>query len=76
MINRLAELVTNTDGRLSTTTSIQFFGAVLLSVVMLYSVFMDRSYVSELFAIFAFFCGGGAATKGAVTVMKDRGVEK
>ncbi|WP_311515286.1 DUF2644 domain-containing protein [Oligella urethralis] len=72
MTNRLNELVTNHDGRLSTTTSIQFFGAALMAMVLIYSVWMDRSYVAELFGIFALFCGGGAATKGAVTVMRRK----
>lgn len=75
-MTKFTELVTNADGRLSTTTSIQFFGAALMSLILVYSVFMDRSYVTELFAIFAFFCGGGVATKGAVSALQNRGVEK
>ena len=74
-MTKFTELVTNADGRLSTTTSIQFFGAALMSLILVYSVFMDRSYVTELFAIFAFFCGG-VATKGAVSALQRRGVEK
>lgn len=73
MTNQLRELVTNNDDRLSTTGSIQFFGAVLMALILIYAVAMDRSYVAELFGIFALFCGGGAATKGAVTVLQNRG---
>ena len=72
MINRFRELITNNDGRLSTTTSIQFFGAALMALILMYSVFMDRSYVAELFGIFALFCGGSAATKGAVSVLQRK----
>ncbi|PJG83782.1 DUF2644 domain-containing protein [Caviibacterium pharyngocola] len=60
----LKELISNHDGRLSTTGFIQFFGALLMAGVLTYSVYLDRPYVTELFNAFALFCGGGAATKG------------
>ena len=60
----MKELITNNDGRLSTTAFIQFFGALLMAGVLVYTVWLDRSYVGELFTSFAIFCGGGAATKG------------
>lgn len=70
---KIAELFTNHDGRLSTTTFLQFFGGILMAGVLLYAVYLDRSYVSDLFSTFALFCGGGAATKGAVSVLQHRG---
>lgn len=69
---KLSELVTNADGRLSTTTFLQFFGGLLMAGILMYAVYLDRSYVSELFSTFALFCGGGAATKGAVAVLSNR----
>lgn len=67
------ELITNDDGRLSTTSTIQFFGFVAATGVMIYSVYMDKSYVPELFSTFLFACVGTAATKGAVNAFKARG---
>ena len=49
------------------------FSLAQLLLILIYAVAMDRSYVAELFGIFALFCGGGAATKGAVTVLQNRG---
>ncbi|WP_439235158.1 DUF2644 domain-containing protein [Lonepinella koalarum] len=70
------ELISNHDGRLSTTATIQFFGFVAAVGVMLYSVYMDKSYVPELFSTFLFACVGTAATKGVANALQrteDRG---
>ena len=61
---KFSDLFSNSDGRLSTTAFIQFWGALLMSGILCYSVYLDRSYVPELFMTFAIFCAGGAATKG------------
>ncbi len=66
----IKELFTNQDGRLSTTGFIQFFGALLMAGILIYSVYLDRSYVPDLFMTFALFCGGGVATKGFATAIK------
>ena len=66
----MKELISNVDGRLSTTATIQFFGFVACLAVMIYSVYMDKSYVPELFSTFLFACVGTAATKGAVSAFK------
>lgn len=71
---KLAELFTNADGRLSTTGFIQFFGAILMSGILCYCVYLDRAYVPELFMTFALFCGGGVATKGFANAL-GRGKE-
>ena len=70
-----SQLITNADGRLSTTAFIQFFGAILMACILIYAVWLDRSYVSELFTTFALFCGGGAATKGFANAINRRGNE-
>lgn len=67
----LKDLISNHDGRLSTTSTIQFFGFVAAVGVMIYSVYMDKSYVPELFSTFLFACVGTAATKGAVSAFKN-----
>ncbi|AKO48871.1 hypothetical protein RZ68_07515 [[Haemophilus] ducreyi] len=38
--------------------------------VMLFCVWMDKSYVPELFSTFLFACVGTAATKGAVNAFQ------
>ncbi|EGP03148.1 DUF2644 domain-containing protein [Pasteurella multocida] len=69
---KLNELITNAEGRLSTTGTIQFFGFLVATFIMFYSVYMDKHYVPELFSTFLFACVGTAATKGAVNVFKQR----
>lgn len=71
-MTKLAELITNNDGRLSTTGFIQFFGALLMAGILIFCVWLDRSYVPELFMTFAIFCGGGVATKGFAIAMTRR----
>lgn len=71
----ISQLITNADGRLSTTAFIQFFGAILMACILIYAVWLDRSYVRELFTTFAIFCGGGAATKGFANAINRRGNE-
>lgn len=69
---KVSELITNDNGRLSTTAFIQFFGAVLMAVILGYSVYLDRNNVAELFTTFALFCGGSAATKGFAVAVQQR----
>ncbi|NBI12153.1 DUF2644 domain-containing protein [[Haemophilus] felis] len=71
---KIAELVTNDNGRLSTTAFIQFFGALLMAIILGICVYLDRPYVPELFMTFALFCGGGVATKGFANAL-NRGKE-
>ncbi|VEJ09732.1 DUF2644 domain-containing protein [Actinobacillus delphinicola] len=68
----MKELITNGDGRLSTTAFIQFGGALLMAAILVYAVYLDRSYVGELYITFAAFCGGGAATKGFAQAIQRR----
>lgn len=65
-MSKFFELFTNNDGRASTTGFIQFFGFLVMAGVLIYAVYLDRSSVTDLFFYFACFCGGSAATKGAV----------
>lgn len=71
-MKKIVELFSNSDGRLSTTGFIQFFGALLMSAVLTYCVYLDRSYVPELFMTFAIFCAGGAATKGFANALSNK----
>ena len=53
--NNVFQLITNADGRLSTTAFIQFFGALLMAGILVFCVWLNRSYVPELFTTFAIF---------------------
>ncbi|WP_032092038.1 DUF2644 domain-containing protein [Necropsobacter rosorum] len=69
----LKELITNADGRLSTTAFIQFFGALLMAGILVFCVWLNRPYVPELFMTFAVFSAGGAATKGFANAINRKG---
>lgn len=69
---KMVELITNDNGRLSTTAFIQFFGAILMAIILAYSVYLDRANVGELFTTFALFCGGGVATKGFANALNRK----
>lgn len=73
---KITELITNDNGRLSTTGTIQFFGALLMSGILAICVYLDRSYVPELFMTFAIFCGGGVATKGFANAINRQPTHK
>ncbi|WP_153448462.1 DUF2644 domain-containing protein [Vibrio algicola] len=70
--NALKELFTNDDNRTSTTGTLHVLGFFVLSAVLLYSVYLDRSYVPELFTTLAIFSGGAVVTKGAVSAYKSK----
>ncbi|PID62010.1 MAG: hypothetical protein CR974_03880 [Gammaproteobacteria bacterium] len=66
------QLISNADGRLSTTATVQLLGFVTLAAVMLYSVYLGRDYVPELFDTLALYCAGLTISKGAVTAYRDK----
>ncbi len=43
-----------------------------MAAILIFCVWLDRSYVPELFITFAIFCGGGAATKGFASAVERR----
>ncbi len=67
----ISQLFTNADGRLSTTGTVQILGFVVLAVVLVYSVYMQRPDITDLYLYFAGYCGGLTATKGAVTAYRN-----
>lgn len=73
---KLSELITNDNGRLSTTAFIQFFGAVLMALILAFCAWLDRPYLPEIFMTFAIFCGGGVATKGFANAVRGRKTEE
>lgn len=71
-MKKINEYITNSDGRRSTTAFAQFAGFFILAGILIYAVYLDRSSTSELYFIFASYCGGLVVTKGVVTAYKDR----
>lgn len=70
---KLTQLVTNADGRTSTTGFIQVFSWIVLTGAFLYGVWADKSYVSDWFWYYAAVCVfGSPASKGVVTMLKER----
>lgn len=68
----MKELISNADGRLSTTATIQFAGFVVLALTLVYSVALGNTDTPDLYLYFAGYCGGLTATKGAVTAYRHR----
>ncbi|MBS9777173.1 MAG: DUF2644 domain-containing protein [Gammaproteobacteria bacterium] len=66
------ELITNQDGRLSTTSTIQILGFLVLAGTLLYSVYKGNSDTSTLYLYFAAYCGGSATSKGFVSAYKNK----
>ena len=72
MSPRVLELVTNSDGRLSTTATVQLCGFAVLALVLLVSVILDRASATDLYGWFAVYCGGLTVSKGAVSAYRER----
>lgn len=66
----IKELFTNNDNRLSTTGTVQFLGFLVLAATLIYSVYMGRGDVTDLYLYFAAYCGGLTASKGVVSAYR------
>lgn len=67
---KIKELISNADGRLSTTATIQFLGFLVLAVILLISVLLARDSAEAFYNTFAIYCGGLTVSKGAVGAYK------
>lgn len=65
------DLITNADGRLSTTGFIQFAGFLVLAGGLLWAIYQENHTAPELYAWFAMYCGGLTVSKGAVSVLRQ-----
>lgn len=68
----IKELISNADGRLSTTATIQFLGFLVLAGILLISVLLERPSSGEFYITFAAYCGGLTVSKGAVSAYKSK----
>lgn len=71
----LRELVSNADGRLSTTSTIQLFGFIAALAVLVFAVYRQSPDLPELFSTFFYGCMGTAATKGIANAIRGRRAE-
>lgn len=69
---RWLELVSNADGRLSTTATVQMAGFLVLAIMLLASVMANRESAADLYMWFAAYCGGLTVSKGIVTTRQTR----
>lgn len=73
---KFKDFFTNSDGKGSTTGFIQFAGFFILAGSLIYAIFLDRASASEFYSIFALYCGGLVATKGAVSAYQKKTIDK
>ncbi len=68
----LNELVTNKDGRLSTTATVQLLAFLSVVAALFLAIMLDRNYVPEIIYAVTAFGVGTAGTKGAVSVLQGK----
>lgn len=69
---RFAQLISNKDGKLSTTGFIQFFSWLVVTGLLIYAVYENKPYVEDWFLFYGgFFVFGSPATKGMISVFRE-----
>lgn len=69
----LLDLITNTDGRASTTGFIQLLSWLVLSGILIHAYFADKAFISDWWFAYAGICVlGSPATKGVVSALKRK----
>lgn len=69
----LIDLITNADGRASTTGFIQLISWLVLSGVFIHAYIADKPFISDWWFAYAGICVlGSPATKGVVSALKKR----
>lgn len=69
----LKDLITNADGRASTTGFIQFISWVVLSGILIHAYIVDKPYIAEWWFAYAGVCVfGSPATKGVAAALRSK----
>lgn len=69
----LFDLLTNSDGRASTTGFIQFMSWLVLTAILIHAYWVDKAFISDWWFAYAGICVlGSPATKGVVSALKRR----
>ncbi|OOH92188.1 hypothetical protein BMT54_01290 [Pasteurellaceae bacterium 15-036681] len=72
----LLDLLTNSDGRASTTGFIQFMSWLVLTGILIHAYMMDKAFISDWWFAYAGICVlGSPATKGVVSAFRKGGAE-
>lgn len=67
----LLDLITNKDGKASTTGFIQFMSWLVLSGILIHAYVADKTFISDWWFAYAGICVlGSPATKGVVSALK------
>lgn len=67
----LLDLITNKDGKASTTGFIQFMSWLVLSGILIHAYVADKAFISDWWFAYAGICVlGSPATKGVVSALK------
>lgn len=72
---KLKELITNSDGRLSTTSTIQMMASVGLTVGFLLSIWLDKSISGEIAYALCALAGWTGTSKGIVGYKRDKEIK-
>lgn len=69
----LLDLITNADGKASTTGFIQFMSWLVLSGILIHAYVADKAFIADWWFAYAGICVlGSPATKGVVSALKRR----
>lgn len=72
LFNRVSELYTNQDGRLSTTSTIQFLSWLVATILLLCAYIHEKPFVIDWFIYYlSISVLASPATKGAVSIFKQ-----
>ncbi|WP_440162515.1 DUF2644 domain-containing protein [Actinobacillus pleuropneumoniae] len=67
----LLDLISNKDGKASTTGFIQFMSWLVLSGILIHAYVADKAFISDWWFAYAGICVlGSPATKGVVSALK------
>lgn len=69
----LLDLITNADGKASTTGFIQFMSWLVLSGILIHAYVADKAFIYDWWFAYAGICVlGSPATKGVVSALKQK----
>lgn len=68
----LRQLFSNENGKVSTTTTIQFIGSIGAIGVLIYCTYLDRPYVLSMFDSVLLYLVSSTTARGVVSTVRER----
>lgn len=69
---KFSDLISNSDGRLSTTGAIQFLSWLIVSGLLIFAVIANKPLASEWYELYLLLCVfGSPLSKGAISILKN-----